>query len=298
MWHGFWTPNEFDFKSDYSQFKSDLSPALQGVYTRSIGAIGQVEIAPKTFWGRLHENLPHPSIADLGFVLANTEVIHNIAYEKPLEILDLNDIFEEMLKEPAMEGRVKYLKKYADKVYKDDKKQFIYSIILFTLFVENVSLFSQFYIILWMNRFKNVMKDTAQQVQYTRNEENLHAQVGIWLINTLRQEYPELFDEELEQRIFEEIEEAFTSESNIIDWILQGYEDEGLDADLLKQYIRHRISSSMLQIGYNFNYKAERYQEFKWMDEELHGNNMTDFFHKKPVDYSKNNKTYNEEEVF
>jgi ribonucleoside-diphosphate reductase beta chain len=54
------------------------------------------------------------------------------------------------------------------------------------------------------NRNRAVLKDVAQQVQYTRNEEMLHSQVGIKLINTLREEYPELFDQELEDRIAHE----------------------------------------------------------------------------------------------
>ena len=116
---------------------------------------------------------------------------------------DYSHVFEENLNVDVIKGRVDYLRKYNKKVYADDKKQYIYSIMLFTLFVENVSLFSQFYIIMHMNRNKAVMKDCAQQVQYTRNEEMLHAQVGIKLINTLREEYPDLFDDELEARVRE-----------------------------------------------------------------------------------------------
>ena len=136
--------------------------------------------------------------------MANVEVIHNNAYERLLKVLGLEDIFEENLKLDFIEGRVNYLRKYNHRFYKDSKKQYVYSIILFTLFVENVSLFSQFYIINWFNRYKNVLKDTGQQVKYTRNEENIHALAGIKIINTIREEHPELFDEELESRIIQE----------------------------------------------------------------------------------------------
>ena len=138
--------------------------------------------------------------------MANVEVIHNNAYERLLKVLGLEVIFEENLKLDFIEGRVNYLRKYNHRFYKDSKKQYVYSIILFTLFVENVSLFSQFYIINWFNRYKNVLKDTGQQVKYTRNEENIHALAGIKIINTIREEHPELFDEELENRIIQENE--------------------------------------------------------------------------------------------
>ena len=78
-------------------------------------------------------------------------------------------------------------------------------------------MFSQFYVINWFNRYRNVLKDTGQQVKYTRNEENIHALTGIKIINTIREEHPELFDQELENRINHEAEEALVAESNIVD---------------------------------------------------------------------------------
>ena len=179
MWSGHWTANEFDFQSDIQNFKVDLTDQQREIIKRSLSAIGQVEIAVKKFWANLGYNLPHPSLTDLGYCMANVEVIHNVAYEKLLKCLDLEDVFEENLKLDIIKGRVDYLRKYLDKNYSDDKKQYVYSLALFTLFVENVSLFSQFYIILWFNKYQNVLKDTAQQVQYTKNEEQLHALAGI-----------------------------------------------------------------------------------------------------------------------
>lgn len=290
IWQGFWTPDEFNFRSDYSQFKSELSEKEQQVIVRALSAIGQIEVAVKTFWAKIGEHLPHPSIRDLGFAMANSEVIHNMAYEKLLEVLQLTHVFEENLNEAVIKGRVDYLRKYLNKVYKDDRKQYIYSIILFTLFVENVSLFSQFYVIMHFNRNRSVLKDCAQQVQYTRNEEMLHAQVGVKMINTLREEYPELFDKELEARILHECIDSLKAESKVIDWIMTDYAVPGLDASILKAFIAKRMKDSMDQIGFDSSaivYDKALVDKTFWFDEELYGTNMTDFFQKRPVEYSK-----------
>ena len=290
IWQGFWTPDEFNFRSDYSQFKSDLSEAEQQVIVRALSAIGQIEVAVKTFWANIGEKMPHPSIRDLGYAMANSEVIHNLAYEKLLEVLQLTHVFEENMNEAVIKGRVDYLRKYLNKVYKNDKQQYIYSIILFTLFVENVSLFSQFYVIMHFNRNRAVLKDCAQQVQYTRNEEMLHAQVGIKLINTLREEYPELFDKELEDRILHECIDSLKAESKVIDWIMTDYAVPGLDATILKAFIAKRMKDSMDQIGFDSSeivYDKALVDKTFWFDEELYGTNMTDFFQKRPVEYSK-----------
>jgi ribonucleoside-diphosphate reductase beta chain len=222
--------------------------------------------------------------------MANSEVIHNLAYEKLLDVLHLTHVFEKNLEEEVIRGRVNYLRKYLKKTFKSKEKQYIYSIILFTLFVENVSLFSQFYIIMHFNRNKAVLKDCAQQVQYTRNEEMLHAQVGITIINTLRQEYPELFDQELEDRIREETLESLEAEGHVIDWIMNGYSCEGLSANILKSFIAKRMKDSLDQIGFDssaITYDPHHINQTYWFDEELLGANMTDFFQKRPVEYAK-----------
>lgn len=300
MHNGFWTDKEFNFKSDVQQFKVDLTGQEREIVVRTLSAIGQIEVAVKTFWAKLGENLPHPALYDLGIVMSNTEVIHNNAYERLLKVLELEDIFEENLKLEWIQGRVKYLRKYTHRFYKDSKKQYLYALTLFTLFVENVSLFSQFYVINHFARFKNVLKDTDQQVKYTRNEENIHALVGIQIINTIRDEHPELFDEELTERIIAAAHEAFKSESKIVDWMVNGIDEPGLSAVILKEFIKNRINESLTQIGLPkpFEVDSSILESTMWFEEELLGNNMTDFFHSRPVEYSKKSQSFSEDDLF
>ena len=300
MHNGFWTDKEFSFTSDVQDFNVNLNDTEKEIIIRTLSAIGQIEVAVKKFWSKLGDNLPHPSLTDLGYVMANVEVIHNNAYERLLKVLGLEDIFEENLKLDFIEGRGNYLRKYNHRFYKDSKKQYVYSIILFTLFVENVSLFSQFYIINWFNRYKNVLKDTGQQVKYTRNEENIHALAGIKIINTIREEHPELFDEELENRIIQESEAAFKAESQIVDWMINGYQEKGLTAPILKEFIKNRINESLEQIGFPKAFDVDKglLVNTIWFEEELLGNNATDFFHTRPVEYAKNSQTFDAEDLF
>ncbi len=300
MHNGFWTDKEFNFASDIQDFKTNLTDGERLVVVRTLSAIGQIEVAVKKFWAKLGDNLPHPSITDLGYVMANVEVIHNNAYERLLKVLELEDIFEENLKEEVVLGRVNYLRKYTHRFYDNSKKNYIYALILFTLFIENVSLFSQFYTVLWFGRYRNVLKDTNQQVLYTKNEELIHAQVGIKLVNVLRKEYPELFDAELEERIKNEALEAFKAESKLIDWMIGDYVGPRMNPDVLKEYVKQRINDSMLQIGYGklFEINPVLARDFEWMDEEVLGNSATDFFYKRPVDYAKKAKSFTEDELF
>ena len=233
--------------------------------------------------------------------MANVEVIHNNAYERLLEVLDMEDIFEENLKLDIIQNRVKYLRKYLHKYYKNSKKQYVYSLILFTLYVENVSLFSQFYTINYFNRFRNLLKDTAQQVAYTSREELIHGLVGIKLVNVIREEYPELFDEELTEKIRHECMEAYKAECKIIDWSVNGYESDHLSSPILKNFLKQRFNSSLEDIGIDpifDDIDEDLLERTEWFDEDVLGNTSTDFFFKRPTEYSKKDKSFDENDLF
>jgi ribonucleoside-diphosphate reductase beta chain len=301
MHNGFWTDKEFNFQSDVQDFRVNLTDQEQDMITRSLSAVAQIEVAVKSFWAKVGENLPHPSIVDMGYVMANVEVIHNNAYERLLKVLDMEHVFEENLKLDVIQNRVKYLRKYLKKHYKDSRKQYVYSLILFTLYVENVSLFSQFYTINYFNRFRNMLKDTSQQVAYTSREELIHAMAGMKLVNVIREEHPELFDEELTERIRSECIEAYEAEAKIVDWSVNGYQSENLTSDILKNFIKNRLNDSLIQIGIKPVFEdidKDMLNKTLWFDEDVLGNTATDFFSKRPTEYSKNDKSYGEEDLF
>jgi ribonucleoside-diphosphate reductase beta chain len=198
-------------------------------------------------------------------------------------------VFEANLEVPAIRDRVAYLTKHNQKTYGDDRKQYVYSLILFTLFVENVSLFSQFYTILWFNRFQNQLKDASQQVKYTRNEELLHAQAGMKIINTLRAEYPDLFDAQLEAKVRLECQTAYHAEAKLIDWMLGDYDKPKLNARILKAYVAQRLDESLAGIGFApvFEVSEADKAETFWMTEGLLAQPKVDFFHTHDTAYVK-----------
>jgi ribonucleoside-diphosphate reductase beta chain len=300
MHNGFWTHREFNFQSDVQDFFVNLTDQEKQIVIRALSTIGQLEISVKKFWAKLGDNLPHPSINDMGYVMANVEVIHGDAYERLLEVLGIDDSFDEILKLDIIKGRVNYLRKHLHKFHDNNKKQFVYSLILFTLFVENIALFSQFYTISWFGRYKNLLKDTNKQVEYTSREENLHAMIGIKIINTIREEYPELFDDELQEKITSEASEAIKYECQIIEWIVNGYDHDKLNSPLLKEFIKNRMNESLIKIGFDpvFDVDEDIISKTSWFDEQVLGNNMTDFFHSRPVEYAKNTQSFTEEDLF
>jgi ribonucleoside-diphosphate reductase beta chain len=300
MHNGFWTDKEFSFQSDKQDFMVSLNDQEKEIIVRALATIGQLEISVKKFWAKLGDNLPHPSIGDMGYVMANTEVIHGDAYERLLEVLGIDDAFEKILELDIVKGRVNYLRKHLHKFHADNRRQFVYSLVLFTLFVENIALFSQFYTISWFGRYKNVLKDTNKQVEYTSREENLHAMIGMKIVKAIRKEHPEFFDEQLEAKIAHEAEQAVKYEMEIIEWIVNGYGEDKLNSPVLKEFIKNRMNESLREIGFNmvFDVDKELLSKTRWFDEQILGNNQSDFFHSRPVEYSKKSKSFAAEDLF
>lgn len=300
MWAGHWTHNEFNFLNDVQDYKTKFTEEERQVIKKAILLTSQVEVAVKSYWSNIGKLLPKPEIADMGAVFGGVEVIHSKAYAEILTKLGLEAEFQELFTEKVVTGRVDYLSKYVNKIYKNDHKNICYSLVLFTLFTEYTALFSQFYIILGFNRFNGVLKDVANVVQYTSKEENLHAEGGIALLLEIKKEEPELFDQEFSDKIKEEVLEAFKSESNLIDWILGDYENKFLSAEILKTYVKRRLNECLDKMGMDVVFEIDENLNKKtaWMDEEVYASALTDFFHKKPIDYSKKMNVYNEDELF
>lgn len=295
-----WTVRDFNFASDIQDFKVKLTDQERQIIIRALSTIGQLEVRVKKFWSKLGDNLPHPSLTDMGFVFSANEVVHGDAYERLLEVLGLNNAFDDILKLDLIKGRDNYLKKNSHKFHADNRKQFVYSIILFSIFVENIALFSQFYTICWFGKYKNLLKDTNKQVEYTSREETLHFMAGAKVINAIRKECPELFDDELKEKVLYEAEQAVNYECQIIEWIVNGYGHDKLNTPLLINFIKDRLNKSLKEIKYPkiFDVDKELLKKTQWFEEIVLGNNMTDFFNGRPSEYSKNAQSFSEEDLF
>ncbi len=148
--------------------------------------------------------------------------------------------------------------------------------------------------------YDNALKDTANVVQYTSKEENLHAAGGIAILNKIREEYPEVVDYTMELKIYEEAKEAYDAELRLIEWILDGYENDFLSYDILKTYLGIRMNDSLEKIGFEklFDVDEDLAEKTLWMEEEIYVPALTDFFHKKPIDYQKAMKSFDAGELF
>lgn len=298
--HSYWLVSEWNFISDIHDFNVKLSDIERHCIKNAMLAISQIEVSVKKFWTKLGDRFPKAEFEQVGVTFGESEVRHSDAYSHLLEVLGLNDNFSLLLENPVIQGRVDYLTKYLKGASDNSNENFTLTLTLFSLFIENVSLFSQFLIIKSFNKYKNVLKDIDNVVQATQQEENLHALFGAYLINQVKQEFPEWFNEDFYNKIYRACKKAYESEAAIVDWIFEQGEPEFLSKDTVKEFVKNRFNKSLEMIGGNpvFEVNENLLESIEWFDEEILAITSTDFFHKKPTSYAKFLKPINEEDLF
>ncbi|MBA5628569.1 ribonucleotide-diphosphate reductase subunit beta [Moheibacter lacus] len=296
----YWVHSEVDFTADTQDFHSHLNVAERTAIKHSLLAIAQIEVAVKTFWGDIYQHFPKPEFNGLGATFAECEFRHSEAYSRLLEVLGYNEEFEGLLEVPVIKERIEYLSAALKDARSQDRKKYVVSLILFSILIENVSLFSQFGIILSFTKFKGYMKNVSNIIAWTSVDEQIHANGGIYIVNKIREEFPDFFDEETVNYILETVENSIDIESRILDWIFIEGEIETVNKTNLLNFMKFRVDDSMKKIGLKpiYHISQELYKPMAWFEEEVFANSLDDFFAKRPTDYTKHDKPITANDLF
>ncbi len=298
--HSYWIHTEFNFVGDVQDFKVNISETERSVIKNTMLAIAQIEVAVKSFWGDIYKKMPKPEIGAVGATFAESEVRHTDAYAHLLEILGLNEDFKNIQNIPALMNRVNYLGRALEHAKSDDNREYTQSILLFSLFIEHVSLFSQFLIMMSFNKYKNLFKGISNAVEATSKEEQIHGLFGIDVINIIRDEHPEWFDKEFEQEVHAMCMHAFEAEREVLDWIFEKGELEFLPRAVVVEFIKQRFNNSLDHIGFEkiFDTDETFLKESEWFYDEVIATKHGDFFNKKSINYNKKSKSITSDDLF
>ena len=298
--HSYWIHTEYNYTADVHDYKVNVKPHERTAIKNAMLAISQVEVDVKTFWGRLYDRLPKPELANVGSTFSESEVRHSDAYSHLLELLGLNEEFERIDSIPALNERVKYLKKHNQYAATGDDRDYVMAILLFSAFIEHISLFSQFLIIMSFNKHENLFSGVSNVIEATSKEEQLHGQFGIDLINTIKEENPDWFDDDMAEDIYELCQTAYDSEQDVLEWIFEDGELGFLPKYTVQEFIKNRLNNSLEAIGLEriFDVDEEEVIKTDWFDDEIVATKHVDFFAKRSVAYTKRSKSVTADDLF
>lgn len=298
--HSYWLHTEFNYTSDIQDFKVMVSPEERNAIKNTMLAIAQIEVAVKTFWGDIYKKMPKPEIGAVGQTFAESEVRHMDAYSHLLEILGLNGDFERITSIPVMHKRINYLQDSLKHAKSEDNELYAHSVLLFSLFIEHVSLFSQFLIMMSFNKHKNIFKGISNAVEATSKEEQIHGMFGIEVIKIIKEENPTWFNDEYYNEVKRACLKAYDAESDILDWIFEQGELDFLPKKVILEFIKNRFNNSLESIGMEklFEIDEPLLQETDWFDDEILTTKHGDFFYKRPINYNKKSKSITGDDLF
>jgi ribonucleoside-diphosphate reductase beta chain len=296
--HSYWVHTEFNYSSDIQDMKVRMTTEEAEIVKKAMLAISQIEVQVKTFWGKVGERLKKPEVQAVGATFAESEVRHADAYSNLLEIMGLNEEFENIVDVPAIKKRIGYLEQSLQNPV--DDKDYFHNIVLFSMFVENVSLFSQFLIMMAFNKHKNMLKGISNAVEATSKEEDIHARFGFELVNIIKNENPDWWNKDTIAEVNRLCKEAYKAESMIVDWIYGDSDLDFLPKDTVKEFLKHRFNQSLQAIDIRPIYDVDQnaVQSTDWFIEEILSTKNVDFFVKRSTAYSKKTKAFTEDDLF
>lgn len=251
MYKGFWTPAKYEKgikEVDAPHFFNILGKSDQEAIKRCILAVSIVEDKIKTYWSTLALDLPQTIIGDVGGLFGMSEITHRRSYHALAEALnvDTNNISEY----EALKGRIEYLAKYVETDPKViGKKRILKKLVLFTSLVERCSLFTQFYILMSYAYRNRGLKTISALQESTAIEEVTHYSFGIDVINIIKRQFPQMWDEYFVELVADNIKVAYQSELNLIDWFFEN----GVPSHLTKEEVVNFLNYNFNVVSKNLN---------------------------------------------
>ncbi|MDW8018408.1 MAG: ribonucleotide-diphosphate reductase subunit beta [Thermus sp.] len=296
--HSYWVHTEFSYAADVQDYAL-VGEAERSLVRRALLAISQVELSVKLFWARVYEVFPKPEVAEVGMTFAESEVRHANAYAHLLDLLSLSEAFPKALEEPPLKARQRLLASVLERARGGSLREYALALLLFSAFTEHISLFSQFYILMALNRRQGRFKGISNAIEATSKEENLHGLFGVELLRLLRMERPELFvgfDEEA----LGFAQELFRAEEDLLSWLFAGGEPEAVAFAEVREFLKARYNEVLALHGLPkpFAVKEELLRDTDWFALELLADKEVDFFNKRSVAYARRVQSYDPESLF
>lgn len=290
-----WIPEEVPMSGDLQDFKHGITKGEQEIVGNILKSFAQTETVVEDYWtSKVTKWFPKPEIRAMANTFGYFETIHAEAYSLLNETLGLDD-FSAFLEDEAAMAKIEALSDIDENT--TDLNEIVRSVAIFSAFTEGVNLFSSFAVLMSF-QLRNLFKGLGTIVEWSVRDESLHSNAGIWLVNELLKERPELRTEELRQSILDAGKLSVQLELNFIDQCFQNHVIENMTKESLINFIKYRAASKVEQLGFKtdsdelFNYNPVLLKEIEWFSRLTSGKSHTDFFAARSTDYATSDKDW------
>lgn len=288
-----WMPTEVPMSKDIEMWKSNrLSHDERLVIMRNLGFFSTAEsLVGNNIVLAIFKHLTNPEARQYLLRQAFEEAIHTHTFHYIVEslALDPGEIFNMYNENEAIKRKDAFeMTLTADVLEKDfstdtleGKQKFLENLIGYYIIMEGLFFYSGFAMILSLHR-QNKMTGIGEQFQYILRDETTHLNFGIDLINTIKEENPEIWTLAFQHHIIEQIKKAVILEVDYAKNCLpKGI--LGLTAKMFEDYVGFIADRRLERIGLKPLYHTSN--PFPWMSEVIDLGKEKNFFETRVTEY-------------
>lgn len=289
-----WMPTEVSMQRDIEQWKDPKSftDAERRVIKRVLGFFATAEsLVGNNLVLAVYRCVDNPECRQYLLRQAFEEAIHIHAFQYIVQSLSLDEgemfnmyrevetIFDK--DQYAMSCTNSVLDPNLDTHTKEGLQTLLKNMVGLYVITEGIFFYGGFVTMLSFGR-QNRIPGTCEQIQYILRDESIHMNFGIDLINTIREENPNVWDKAFESEIITFIKNAVELEHRYCeDCVKDGI--LGLNPALLKEYVQYIADRRFSRLGLPEQYGSEN--PFPWMSEVIDLKKEKNFFETRVTEY-------------
>lgn len=289
-----WFPKEVDTTDDVRDYNFNLTQAEKRMYD----LVWSQLISMDSFQtNNLADNInPYITAPEINAILvrqAYEEANHSKSYAVMVEaICENTDLIYEMEKHDAV---LKKKNDYISSVYEDlagdvTEEKLVLAMVANQI-LEGIYFYSGFTAIYALAR-AGKMLGSAQMIRFIQRDEITHLLLFQNMINTVKKERPDLFNEKIINKIYEMFEKAGELEIEWGKYITQN-QIMGFTDDIITDYIHYLVDQRLTAIGLKKKYDVKH--PIKWVDDFAKFNDQkSNFFESKVTNYSKGSLSFDD----
>lgn len=288
-----WLPTEISMNRDIELWKSNnLTEDERRVIRLNLGFFSTAEsLVGNNIVLSIFKHVTSPEARQYLLRQAFEEAVHTHTFLYICQSLGLDEreIFNAYNERPSIQAKDEFQMAITSAVLDhnfttsttEGLREFLKNLVGYYIIMEGIFFYSGFVMILSFHR-QNKMTGIGEQYQYILRDETIHLNFGIDLINGIKEENPEVWTQDLQDEIYDIIDQAVNLEiAYAQDCLPRGI--LGLKSSMFIDYVRHIADRRLERIGLQPVYHAKN--PFPWMSETIDLNKEKNFFETRVTEY-------------
>ena len=257
-----WTVDEIDFADDLVDLQRKLLPAERHLVSRLVAffATGDSIVANNLVLN-LYQHINAPEARMYLSRQLYEEALHVQFYLTLLDtyipdMVEREAAFAAVENIPSIRKKAEFCYRWIDSINRLDRietpeqrRQFLLNLITFASAIEGLFFFAAFAYVYFL-RSKGLLNGLADGTNWVFRDESCHMNFAFEVVDTVRAEEPDLFDEEMEAEVRQMLREAVECEYQFAEDVLaEGV--PGMSLFETRQYLQFIADMRLAQLGYS-----------------------------------------------